>query len=111
MPNIPMKNIRNSHSHEGGALPSAPPAIMQPPQMMAGEPDYNPAELFAAVKHRLTTLPDAENPAYDSAIDGVLFPGNPGDLDEGGFNDVTAGLSPGYQTSANERQTSGLMNT
>ena len=101
-----MKNIRKDHP-EGGALPSAPPA-MQPPPM--DEPDYNPAELFAAVKHQVT-LQDIDNPGYASAIDGVLFPGNPGDLDEGGFNDVTAGLSPGYQTSLNERQTSGLTNT
>ena len=103
VPNIPLKGVKQD------AVPSAPPAMRPPPM---GEPDYNPAELFAAVKHRVTILPDVENPADDSTLDGVLFPGgHGGQLEEDGYNDVTAGLNPGYMTSYSERQTSGLMNT
>ena len=117
VPNIPLKTIKHREG-DGMSPPTAPPMMgVMTPSME--EPDYNPADLFAAVKHRVATdtLPDdlQNGDEANCGLDGVLFPRRHGDgVAEGEVeecNDLTAGLSPGYMTSYGERQTSGLMNT
>ena len=96
VPNMPPSKRQN----QGVPSSAPPPEINGPP---VEEPDYNPAELFAAYKH--VALP-AEDGGTDKELTDALFPGqlHPN-------NNLTAGLSPGYIATDYERQTSGLMNT